>query len=223
MDVDEPVPTPSIAPIASSAAAAAASLLDLFAVASSPPVPHPPVLPQIVTNGVDANDNTESEGEGDPASDEGEGDEEELPAAKEPSVDVPEKRNTRARPAEDRPVSPISQEGDEAEGASREVSPVSERSVDEAEEDGDEPDDGEPDGDKSDGEPEVEDAVDKSDEEDADLEDPPDKSNAKVDDADVDVKSDIEADVEADADKSELWACASTDQQTCVVIDCAVG
>ncbi|KAF8217281.1 hypothetical protein K438DRAFT_1954123 [Mycena galopus ATCC 62051] len=215
VDVDEPIPMPASAPIASaSAAAATASLLDLFAVASSPPVPLAPSLPQITTNGTDANDNTESEGEaefeGELESDEGEGDEEKLMVDTTVQEDLPVQARHREldavvlAPVEDGPVSPISHDADEPESPSREVSPMSDRSVDEegAEEDGDEPDDGE----KSDGE--AEDAVNKSEEKDADIEDADaaNKSNADVDDAEA--KSDIEADAdksdaEAEADKSD--------------------
>jgi hypothetical protein len=231
MDLDDPVPS---APVASaSTVAAAATLLDLFAVASSPPGPLAPALPHVPVNGVQPDDNTESEGE--PASDEPEDPEDELVldaaveerrrelAAATTEPKAPPKRGSRRRPAattpapaEDAPVSPISQDVDDVEGASREVSPVSERSVDAdeegAEDDGDEGDDAEPDGEdggeKSEGEPDPEDAADKS-EEDADLE--ADKSDA--DDPKSDIEEDPKSDVDVDKSDEEMDADADVEME----------
>ncbi|KAJ7052539.1 Sds3-like-domain-containing protein [Mycena amicta] len=113
MDVDEPM---LAAPIES---AAAATLLDLLAVAS----------PELINGAADQN--TESE------DDDGE---DEIDVQDAPVVTVETlasvkriaRRASAARPppVDDRPVSPISQDGDEPDGPSRQVSPVSERSAD---------------------------------------------------------------------------------------------
>nr|GAT60889.1 predicted protein [Mycena chlorophos] len=103
MDVDEPAPAET-APIET---AAAATLLDLLAVAS----------PELV-NG----DNTEDEDEG-----EDEVDVDDPPVVSTEVIKQITRRASAARPppADDRPVSPMSQDGEEADGPSREVSPVS--------------------------------------------------------------------------------------------------
>ncbi|KAJ7650605.1 hypothetical protein FB45DRAFT_20610 [Roridomyces roridus] len=196
MVVDEPTP---IAP-STSTVAAAATLLDLLAVASSPPMV---VLPVVETNGVAAepdDDSTESEGE--PASEEGEEVEEEelvVDVTVEEQVQVigspkvPVKRNTRRGATGDRPVSP------EVDGPSREASPVSERSAEEdaAEDEVDVEDPAE----KSDIEVDVDDAENKSGEEEVDV-DKSDVEDAKSDGEDA--KSDVEDDTKSSASADDV-------------------